>query len=190
MGKKDYQSHSDLELLEAYIKKDDKEAVTILYDRYIHLVYGVSLKYLKDREKAEDATMALFEKLLIQLKQQSITSFRSWLYATAKNHCLMILRGKTFHKTEIENVLFMESAEELHPLDRDLEGIYEILEKCIKELKQQQRSCIELFYYKKNNYEEIVALTGYELKKVKSYLQNGKRNLKICMEHNGQKIQS
>jgi RNA polymerase sigma-70 factor (ECF subfamily) len=39
-----------------------------------------------------------------------------------------------------------------------------------------------LFYLEQKCYKDIADLTGYDLNKVKSAIQNGKRNLKICME--------
>jgi RNA polymerase sigma-70 factor (ECF subfamily) len=82
--------------------------------------------------------------------------------------------------------IFMESSYELHlnnesVLDRDLDA----LKKCIDLLKDEQKECIKLFYLEELCYQEIVDSTSFELKKVKSYIQNGKRNLKICMEENG-----
>ena len=174
---------SDEDLLNDYRIEGKAEALTILYDRYIHLVYGVCLKYLMDREKARDATMQIFEKLILLLKAHEIKSFRAWLYSTAKNHCLMELRKKE-NVTKIDGYLFMEFEDESHPID-DLDELrLQVLEKCIQELKDQQKQCVHLFYMQSNNYEQIAQITGFDLKKVKSYLQNGRRNLKICMEKN------
>lgn len=174
---------SDEDLINDYRHGNDPEALAILYDRYIHLVYGVCLKYHHDREKAQDATMQVFEKLIQLLKTHEIKSFRAWLYSTAKNHCLMQLRKKD-DVIKIDGYLFMDSAEESHPID-DLDELkLQVLENCLQELKYQQKQCVQLFYLQNNNYEEIVKITGFGLKKVKSYLQNGRRNLKICMEKN------
>ena len=73
-----------------------------------------------------------------------------------------------------------------HTDDRDLEDDLGRLEKCIEELQDEQKQCVELFYIRKKPYQTIVESTGFEMKKVKSYIQNGKRNLKICMEKNSE----
>jgi len=92
---------------------------------------------------------------------------------------------KGIHQKEISGDL-MESELILHPEEEDTRE-YELqrLEKCIEELKDEQKDCVKLFYLKELCYKDIVKHTGIELNKVKSYIQNGKRNLKICMEQSG-----
>jgi len=181
-----YADYSDEELLLLYQKNGNLDVLGELYGRHMHLVYGVSLKYLGDPEDAKDATMEIFEKLLVILPGQEVRQFKSWLYVLTKNHCLMEIRSaKTSEKkmaglkTELE---FMESEEELHPIDREDQSIESALKACIEKLKTEQKQCIDLFYYKKMCYREISESLNMEEKKVKSFLQNGKRNLKICLE--------
>ena len=79
----------------------------------------------------------------------------------------------------------MEYDKSVHLIDEpDLEESLVKLESCIKKLKADQKICIEQFYLEKRCYQEIVEKTNIELKKVKSFIQNGKRNLKICLERN------
>lgn len=75
----------------------------------------------------------------------------------------------------------IESAIEVHPLDVEKEENHELLEKCLKELKDLQQQCVEQFYLKKNSYLEISKSLKVTLSAVKSHIQNGKRNLKSCM---------
>ena len=157
----------------------------ILYSRYTSLVYGVCLKYLKDREEAKDAVMQLFEKLIDLLLKHEVENFKSWLYVTARNHCLMHLRAKKgkfmeeFSAHHMENQFLMHLEEE-----PEMEQNLTKLEKCIAELMSDQQHCIRLFYLDERCYKEIASTTGLDLGQVKSYIQNGKRNLKICMERN------
>ncbi len=176
----------DEELLAAYRQSGDLDLLGTLYSRYMHLVYGISLKYLKNREDAEDTVIRIFEKLITELPRHKVLHFKSWLYVLSKNHCLMELRTRKrasghleAYNTERE---FMESEAELHPIDRDDAGLEEALKKCIEALKDEQKQCIELFYYGKKCYQEIAEQLQMDEKKVKSCLQNGKRNLKICLE--------
>ena len=180
------QEISDEQLIAIYRRKGDLDILGELYSRYMHLVYGVALKYLGNREDARDAVMQIFEKLVREIRDHDIRNFRSWLYVLAKNHCLMAIRSeksarekRKVWETEQE---FMESEEELHPLDREDSTLASALEECIGQLKSEQKECIELFYYKKMCYREISGKLGLSEKKVKSHLQNGKRNLKICLE--------
>lgn len=158
----------------------------MLYNRYMSLVYGVCLKYLKDREESRDAVMQIFEKLVTALRQHQVEYFKGWLHTTTRNHCLMYLRSrKGKHFEEISPVL-MENNGVAHPEDEPaLEENLGRLERCIETLNAEQRRCVQLFYLQQKCYKEIVQVTGFDDNKVKSYIQNGKRNLKICMDQHG-----
>ena len=90
----------------------------------MHLVYGVCLKYLKNRDESKDAVMQIFEKLIIEIPKQKIENFRSWLYVVTKNYCLMQLRSQKssdekVHEWMTDPVIFMENVDFLHPIDED-----------------------------------------------------------------------
>lgn len=154
-----------------------------LYARYMDLVYGVCLKYYKQPEDAQDSTILIFEELCTKLLKHDVEHFRAWLHTLAKNHCLMRLRAGKKHKTVDFDVALVQSEEELH-----LNGVLEkeenfkMLAHCMDQLDNDQKQSIELFYLKGKCYNEIASLTGLEWNKVRSYIQNGKRNLKICMD--------
>jgi RNA polymerase sigma-70 factor (ECF subfamily) len=176
----------DSALLTRYKNTGNLEVLGSLFIRYNSLVYGVSLKYLKDRDEAKDAVMQIFEKLVQSLKNHEIESFKSWLYATTRNYCLMQIRaGKGKFKEEISPQL-MENEFMLHLNEEpELEQNLSKLEKCIEELANEQKQCVQLFFLREMCYKEITGATGFDLNKVKSFIQNGKRNLKLCMERNG-----
>lgn len=145
------------------------------------------MKYLKDEDEAQDTVIAIFTKLFDDLIKHQVEYFKSWLYTYSKNHCLMVIRSaKTKLKHELaygEDVkLFVEKADEMHQNANKREQEYVALEKALAELNDEQRTCVELFYIKNKSYTDIVELTGYSLNNVKSYIQNGKRNLKIKLE--------
>ena len=183
-----HQDRTDEELLIDFLRTRDLDLLGSLYSRHMHLVYGVSLKYLGNREDAQDAVIHIFEKLAVELANHQVTNFKSWLYVLTKNHCLMELRSRKRVSGHLDRYatekLFMESEEELHPIDREEPGLEEALRKCIGQLRDEQKQCIELFYYQRKCYQEIASFLHMEEKKVKSHLQNGKRNLKICLEKN------
>jgi len=179
---------SDNELIREFRSSADPEYLGELYSRYMHLVYGVCLKYLKNREESKDAVMQIFEKLITGLPEYEILNFKSWLYVITKNHCLMQIRSRQAKDKKIkawqndpEN--FMEYEDVLHPLDDDSEENNLALKECIEKLKNEQRECVQWFYYENKSYREIAKFPGMDEKKVKSLLQNAKRNLKICMEN-------
>ena len=182
-----YPDTPDEELLGKYLSSGDMDVLGELYARYMHMVYGVSLKYLGTRDQAQDAVMQIFEKLVTDLPRHEVRTFRSWLYVLTKNHCFMQLRTARYRDRKMEEIKieheFMESADELHPMDREDHSIGDALKKCMEQLKSEQKQCIELFYYQKLCYREISDRLQMDEKKVKSHLQNGKRNLKICLEN-------
>jgi RNA polymerase sigma factor (sigma-70 family) len=177
---------TDTELIWQYKESGDLAVLGELYNRYMPLVYGVCMKYLKDREESRDAVMQIFEKLVTALLEHEISYFKSWLYVTARNHSLMLLRGrKGRHFQEISPML-MENEMLVHLEEEpEIESNLSKLEDCIALLAKEQKQCVTLFFLEQKCYKDIVKLTGFDDSKVKSYIQNGKRNLKICMEEHG-----
>ncbi len=180
-------SYSDSALISRFKKTGNNIYVGELYKRYMHLVFGVSLKYLKSEEAAKDMAMQVFEKLLYKLNDQQIDNFKSWLHVLTKNECLMQLRKQKSrgeqNQVELNGQVFMEIEPVVHLNGEEgLEEDLTKLEVCIGKLKNKQETCIRLFYLEKKSYQEIESITGFELKKVKSHVQNGRRNLKICVE--------
>lgn len=180
-------TQSDEELVARYREEGDIGILGQLYERHMHLVYGVCLKYLGEREWAKDEVMNIFEKLVTTVQQQEIERFRTWLYVVTKNHCLMLLRSRKsemIHEDAMINdpTFFMENASEMHPVEDETEEEMRRLEECIRRLKEEQRSCIRLFFYEGCSYRQISERLGMEENKVKSYIQNAKRNLRICIE--------
>lgn len=176
---------TDSELLNYYKKNGELSYLGELYSRYQSLVYGVCLKYLKDRDESKDAVMQLFEKLIQTLRNHEVDNFKSWLYVTARNHCLMQIRARKGKFTQEFSAEFMENQVLLHPEDEpELEGNLTRLEECIETLINEQKQCIQLFFLQEKCYKDIAQFTGFDLNQVKSFIQNGKRNLKICMERN------
>jgi len=175
----------DQELLSRYKANGELDVLGELYNRYMSMVYGACLKYLKDREESRDAVMQIFEKLIPTLREHEVMHFKSWLYTTARNHCLMQLRSQKGKNFEEISPFLMESDGPMHQEEEiDLEANLTKLEKCMGTLNSEQRACVDLFYLKQKCYKEIIQVTGYDDTKVKSYIQNGKRNLKICMDRN------
>lgn len=150
----------------------------------MELVYGVCLKYLEDPEAAQDAVMQIFEQLISKVLQHEVSNFRSWLYTLAKNHCLMQLRNGKKQKIIPLPEEFMQSDQSEHLNGSTLKEIQlQLMEKCLEQLSREQQQTVTLFYLHQKSYHEIVAETGMEWNKVRSLIQNGRRNLKICMDN-------
>jgi RNA polymerase sigma-70 factor (ECF subfamily) len=176
---------SDNDLIHQF-KAGEQAALGVLYTRYTSLVFGTALKYLKDRDEAKDAVMQVFEKLNQSLHQHEVANFKSWLYVTTRNHCLMQLRSRKGKETKEITPNLMESDYVLHlENEPEMEENLSKLEKCIEELGREQQACVKLFYMQEKCYKDVATETGFDLGQVKSFIQNGKRNLKLCMERNG-----
>lgn len=177
-------SLTDQELITHYKKKRDQKYFAELFTRYSHLIMGVCIKYLKNTEAAKDGVMNLYESISEKLITNEVANFGGWIYVVTKNYCLGELRKQAKEGT-VENSLTESMEFEIQPHhtnDYSLEQQIVALEKCIEELNKEQEKCVSLFYLKKKSYREVTNLTGFELNKVKSNIQNGKRNLKKCIE--------
>jgi RNA polymerase sigma-70 factor (ECF subfamily) len=158
-----------------------------LYTRYASLIFGVCMKYLQHPQEAEDAAMDIYIQLGPKLLQHDVTQFRGWLAVLVRNHCLMALRkaGRS-PETEITDSV-MYSASDEHPLEKVLEkeNTMRQLEQCIESLTPEQQQSVRLFYLEKKCYQTIANETGYAWNQVRSYIQNGRRNLKNCLDKSG-----
>ncbi len=174
-------------LLTDYRKTGNIELLGKLYEQYMPLVFGLCLKYLKDEEKSKDAVMQIFEDLVKKLRVHEVNNFKSWLYSVARNYCLMEIRSSSKHDIISIDENFMESGAFLHLTMEDVpEEKFKVMEKCIESLPSGQREVINLFYLEQKCYKEVSEITGFDLNKVKSYIQNGKRNLRNCIEKNSE----
>ncbi len=182
-----WKGQDDKALLREYLEGGDLEILGELYARYMHLVYGLCLKYLQNRDDARDAVMQIFEKLITEVQRHEVQNFRSWLYVLSKNFCLMALRSEKSRERKMdawssEQEVSVEFVPEMHPIDEPDVQEHSALTDCIEKLKAEQKDCIQLFYYQNWSYRQIAEILHLEEKKVKSHLQNAKRNLKICLE--------
>ncbi len=181
---------TDKELVALYKESGDMTVLGELYQRYMELVYGVCLKYYKEPERSKDSVMLIFEELVSKLKKHEVDNFKGWLHQLAKNHCLMQLRTPKNMKTVEFKVELVQSEEEVHlngvlsertPWEEKEEN-FKKLEYCLGTLSDEQRATVKLFYLEGKCYNEIVELTGLEWNQVRSLIQNGRRNLKNCIE--------
>jgi len=183
-GNTNHSSQTDKELADLYRRSAELETLGELYKRYMDLVYGVCLKYLKNSESAKDAVMQIFEELIEKLKKHEVENFKSWLYQVAKNYCLMQLRSPRNQRTAEINIAVMQFEENGH-LNAVLEKEEKLdkMEQCLETLPDIQRIVIRLFYLEGKCYNEIAENTGHGWNQVRSYRQNGRRNLMLCMDN-------
>ncbi|HSD65000.1 MAG TPA: sigma-70 family RNA polymerase sigma factor [Ignavibacteriaceae bacterium] len=181
---------TDAELIDRFISTGDMKILGELFLRYSHLVFGVCYKYLHNTDDSKDAVVDIFNNLSGLLKVHQVRNFKPWLYSVAKNHCLMQLRKKSVENLSVplpeneENETdFMEFPDFIHLIDESEEEVrISLLYKSVDELEEGQKICIRMFFLENKSYKEIFDNTGYDFKQVKSYIQNGKRNLRLKLE--------
>jgi RNA polymerase sigma-70 factor (ECF subfamily) len=176
-------ARSDDELITLFRETNDEHYFAELYSRYIYLIYGVCLKYLKAEDEAQDAVMELFEEVRQKIGQYDIKFFRAWVYSVVKNHCIKLAQRNRQQVSVALQTQFMES-DDFPALFNESrkEETFRLLQKCMEKLPAPQQTSVKLFFMSDKSYADITKITGFQLKSVKSYIQNGKRNLKICMD--------
>ncbi len=167
-----------------YQAEKDLNVLGELYGRYMDMTYGVCLKYFKEPEEAKDAVINIFEELVTKLLKYEVANFKGWLHSLARNYCLMQLRSKRNQPIKVDaDVVYLREDE--HPdIAVEKEILLNGMEQCLEALPADQRKAVQLFYLEDKCYKEISEMTQTELGKVRSFIQNGRRNLKICMEKN------
>lgn len=183
--KKEYSS--DEELLKHYKQTGNKELFADLFKKHVSVVYGSCLFYLQDKDEAQDATMQLFEKLMLDVNNREIENFKGWLSFVVRNHCISIIRKNKSQSKNIKSYYEFEyeapnsdTEEKINSVSDDV--MLENMQLCLPKLKENQRLCVELFYLKNKSYQDIANETSFTLNEIKSYIQNGKRNLKLLLE--------
>jgi len=175
--------YSDSELLDM-VRKNNRRAEGEIFKRYSILVMGLCLKYMKNYEKAEDMMMSVFEKLPAKIEKHEIGNLKNWLYSVVRNECLMSLRKKNINGGEIDHALLSEKDDSLNTLKMALlrDKKLTLLEEALPKLKPSQQQALTYFYLDRKSYDQVAIIMKQPVKKIKSLIQNGKRNLKLILE--------
>lgn len=180
------ENNDDDFFVKAYRQTGEQRYLLVLFERYQHLILGLAIKQLKSANEAKDLCSEVYELISIKLLKHDVNHFKSWLYRVVFNCTLQRLKKRSSFVSINETDFFDEESMDFtvsdHPKVKAAK-IDDEIHDCIDQLKHEQKNCIELFYLQEFCYNEIAEQTGYLLKKVKSYIQNGKRNLKLCLEN-------
>jgi RNA polymerase sigma-70 factor (ECF subfamily) len=180
-----YDHITDAELLQNFYEDHDNKWLGILLPRYTLLLLGVCMKYLKNEEDSRDCVQQIFLKVINELRKYKVEYFKSWIYMIAKNHCLMKLRNHKNLTVELhEHLTVPVNVESDKKILIEKDTLLQRMESALNKLNPDQKLCVKLFYLQKKSYSEIAEITGFSMMQVKSYLQNGKRNLKLLLENN------
>jgi len=176
---------SDEDLLAHYQRSGETHYLGQLYERYLPMVYGVCLNILRDAHAAEDAVMGIYEELSRKVQAHQIEVFRGWLYTLTRNYCLMELRRKKRMPTDYhppENLVHYDAITPASEFEIARPSDVERLQLCLQGLPNKQRQSIQQFYFEGKSYQEIAQQLEEDVGKVRSYIQNGRRNLRLCLE--------
>jgi RNA polymerase sigma-70 factor (ECF subfamily) len=182
VNEKDQPYLSDQELLNRYRESGETRLLGVLLQRYTMLLLGVCMKYLKNEELAKDCVQQVFLKVIGELNRYHVQYFKSWLYMIARNHCLMQLRSRHHTRSKEVNENLVVEEEPLLQREIEKEKLLSLIEASLGELNPEQKTCVTLFYLEKRSYQQISEQTGFSLMQVKSFIQNGKRKLKLLVE--------
>lgn len=177
----------DEELITEYYKTGNQQLIGKLFSNHVKTIYGVCLFYFKDKDVAKDHVMQITEKLFVELKKKPIQHFKAWLSFVVRNHCISEIRknknkhfvSETYLDFEVNYTSLEEEQKIEYVTDEDL---LQHLRDVLPKLKEKQKICIEYFYLNNKSYQEIAELTSFTINEIKSYIQNGKRNLKLLIE--------
>ncbi len=164
------------QLVESILAGSDP-ALAALVQRHLPLVYGISLRYLRNQADAEDATQDIFIKIWKNLKKfDTEKSFEAWAGRIARNTCLDMLKKKqaipftAFENDAGENA-FMESLTAVGPTPFEVaerSSLGSLLRGAIGKLAPAYQKVLSLYYDRGLNFREIAEETGEPLDTVKS----------------------
>lgn len=169
------------------MSRKEREEVVSMFNSYTKDIFGVAYYVLKDKGLAKDVIMDVFEVLLNQKSLQHIENKKAWLLGTARNLSIKKFKELIRFQYGMDQKNFKDLFVEIGDFEEPLvDGANE--EQLLSQLallKPRQSRCVELFYLKGLSYQEIAEQEQLTLNNVKSYIQNGKRNLRIKLEKLG-----
>ena len=184
--KRPHKVFSDAELIARYQNSRDDAYFEELFTRYQDKVLPICFKLLRNKEECQDACMEIFEKARKGFRKENVDKFNSWLFILIKNHCYDVLRKRkrrlttsSYAEEELEGILWKNGPDGRLNDGSDSQEKIRDVEAALSRLDEAQRVCVDGFYCQGKSYKEIAEETGYTSNQVKSYLQNGIRNLRI-----------
>lgn len=178
----------DVEIIQKVIG-GDSEAFAGLVSRYQARVTRLCASYLGVAD-AEDAAQDVFVKAYQSLAQfQRTSSFYTWLYRIASNHCLSVLRGQSRRRTESWDALLEAHGERIQEVfsaapdpRRALEAA-DLIAKVLSGLRPNYREILILREVEGLSYEEIGQVLECSIDSVKAQLRRGREELEEKLRH-------
>lgn len=158
--------------LVARIRAGDQQAMSVLYDRYANVVYGVALRVLRDAAASEDVLQDVFLQLWRNPDafDASRGSLAAWLAVISRHRSIDRLR-KRHPETDIENCIIVGSPDLRDETERNL--VIEKVRAVLAEMNPNQRSVLELAFFQGLTHQEIAEKTGEPLGTIKTRIRSG-----------------
>ncbi|MBL7961624.1 sigma-70 family RNA polymerase sigma factor [bacterium] len=185
-----FRNFTDGELIESYRHSRDERYLSELFSRYAYLVYFLCNKYFDTKVDSDDAAIEIFTKISNKLLEIDVKNFKSWLYHVTKNFCLDKVNKNNNIQCEFVPIsdddenLFMQFPQFDRLMGTNADQV-ELLQEAVRKLDPEQKECVKLFYFKKKSYNEIMEIKQWDMDKVRSRLQNARRNIIMYLEKRG-----
>ena len=172
-------------LLLKYLKTNDLSYLLELYRPYMHLVYGLAFKYVKDPKQSQEIVYCIFKKLIKDIKRQEVRVFGNWLYNLSLDFCK---QWRDRGRTESDQIVALGGSTQT-PVefydDKDDDSFEEeisSMEDEVMRIKSQQEKCSQLFFKEQRCFQEIADITGWEVSEIKYHVKNAKRKTNIYQD--------
>jgi RNA polymerase sigma factor (sigma-70 family) len=158
-----------------------------LVDRYRNFVFTIVLRYIPNREDAEEVAQDIFVKAFRSLADfKGAAKFSTWLYTITTTSCLTFLRKKKLEVQSLDNEKVFAAADNLDgglsANQIEQKSRVEMVNNAIKMLSPDDAQVITLFYKGEQTLEEIARIMGKEPNAVKVQLHRARTRLKEKMQ--------
>jgi RNA polymerase sigma-70 factor, ECF subfamily len=165
-------SNSELILL---IQKDDQVAFYHLYERYCRRLYGFVLRYIKQKEDAEEIVQEVFVKIWeSRNKIDAYSSFESFLFTIAYNNTISMLRKRTNEKKYLEHLLALQHPDDLPDLIDEIHfnELNDRIQLLLNELTPRQKEIYQMSREEGLSHDEIANKLDISVNTVKKHMVN------------------
>jgi len=166
------------------VLQGDQQLFGELVKRYNHLVFTVAIRYVNNREDAEEIAQDVFVKAYRSLADfRQDAKFSTWLYAITANTCITFTRKRRLetHSLADERVFeHVSTMEEQNASEQKSKA--QLLNKAIDLLSSDDAAVITLFYKGDQSLEEIGRILGITPNNAKVKLHRARQRLKDKLE--------
>jgi RNA polymerase sigma-70 factor (ECF subfamily) len=157
-----------------------KELFRILAQRYEKAVYGMGLSFFRNVEDAADFVQEVFLKSFRSLAGfQGRSRFSTWLYRIAYNTAVNSLRRQKDYDSLPARGPGMEAADGETPERLSIRAVIaEAVREAMRDLGEDRRICVDLFFFYDQTYQEIETITGFPVNTIKSHVFRAKKLLR------------